>query len=478
MICSDGGRAGYAEDGTDSEDDDDEDDEEDRSEGQSDSMEADDEPGGGDDNDDGLGDGGFGSQGGGHDGGIQQGASVAGNGRVAFETKSPGEDPRGTTRLSHRLGSFNTSMLETPLYVRNPQFSQGGRADPRIIRTPEASPSSNEHFLYCCEIPTKPRGAPSDSAGPAFEACKDLTRTSPNSLALESSTFTAAALECAAPQHISPSHPHQKGSPSTTAANPCRDFIQQWLSQSCFSFILHFRPRPMCWPHTGQEKDTIRFFETSSIPSLPTRRDFPGTCHPDPNQAHILCGIAVSFQGLQSYYWSLLPPLPPRPDTFLLPCLGDPVLGDTPGGTTRSCRPCQGLQQQDLQASSSLLQSLPEARVKHILSYLGYDHSLPTDPTGRYRQICPLNPAFLLCRRWNRVACAWFNERVSNRMWYILKRAMANEGSCKVSWDMVRALAALKERGIDVKGMLEDPKVSNKGPSDVACHTIRISLYS
>jgi len=97
--------------------------------------------------------------------------------------------------------------------------------------------------------------------------------------------------------------------------------------------------------------------------------------------------------------------------------------------------------------------------MKHILSYLGYTHSLPIEAKGRYRQTGPLNPAFLLCRRWNRVSCAWFNERVSNLMWYILKKAMSIEASYKISWELVKALAALRERGIDVQGNLGDPKV-------------------
>lgn len=369
-----------------------------------------------------------------------------------------------------RLGGFNTAMLETPAFIRCPVFSQGG--DPRIIRTPQPLPSSSDHYLYCGEIPAKPKGLPTDSPGPAFEACRHLVERTPGSLVLESSTFVPTALEGTTPQHVSPFMPPRRGQPS----HSCRDFVQRWFNAPCFSFSLYFRPRPLPWPHRPQEKDIIRYFETSSLPTLPVDRGLPGSYEPDSSEVHILCGIAVSFQGQQSYYWSLLPPFPPRPETFMRGCLGDK--GDEEPTTRKlPCRAPTNPSRPDMVEAQdcSPLQSLPAARVQQIFSYLGYSHDgLRSDVTERYRQVVPLNPGFLLCRRWNRIGCGWFNEKVSNNMWYVLKKVMTNEASCKVSWEMVKAMAALKERGITVKGWAEDPKVRLRYnllfPSRPTCH--------
>jgi hypothetical protein len=60
----------------------------------------------------------------------------------------------------------------------------------------------------------------------------------------------------------------------------------------------------------------------------------------------------------------------------------------------------------------SQLQALEARPYKNILAFIGYEHSLAFQtPCSVGAPRAPRNAAFLLCRRLNRIACEWFNER-------------------------------------------------------------------
>jgi hypothetical protein len=48
--------------------------------------------------------------------------------------------------------------------------------------------------------------------------------------------------------------------------------------------------------------------------------------------------------------------------------------------------------------------------------------------------------------------------------WYTVRELMRRQ-SVKISWDMLMAVAALRERGVTVQGTFEDAKVGVPGPS-------------
>lgn len=234
-------------------------------------------------------------------------------------------------------------------------------------------------------------------------------------------------------------------------------------ANQCFAFTLSFSAMPPRHHASGddgdaaapQPMDTLRFLLTSSIPEIPVR-------HAQQGGVGLLTGISLSLDGRQCYHISLPPPFRPRP--FPTPCLGDddyhPTTTDAAGRVDKQPR----LAGSPVAAAAALgpAQCVPERALQQVFGFLGFVHGpqhlehvgglLAHSSQSR-------NAAFVACRRWNRVACAWFNECVSRRTWSRLKAVMEAEGVTKVSWDMTTAMTALKERGITMAQPVEDPRV-------------------
>jgi hypothetical protein len=234
--------------------------------------------------------------------------------------------------------------------------------------------------------------------------------------------------------------------------------MQRWASAACSALVLHFRPAP---PQLARNDpaNSFRFVCTGSPTApLPTgqRLDADARC-PGPV---VLCGLSLCLDPADgAYYISLPPPFRERP--FPHPCLGDPDLDLEEDGGKRHQQQQQQQARGAGRSSSSVAQALPEAVLSRIFALVGYTHALGL--AGNRAALEPLstrNAALMACRRWNRVGSQrWFNRWCSLTAWHHVRAVLSQEGTCKVLWDAVAAIAALRERGVDVAGPVLDPKV-------------------
>jgi len=402
--------------------------------------------------------------------------------------------------LSKRTDIPSKAFFETPVAVRNPALRPEDYPLHLCVRTPTRTPSSPGQYLY---IPQVPPNCSDQQAPrlPAREVCAAPAGGAGTSGHLQNGAHGAEfvpeglVLPCA---YV-----------SAAETRAFSDLTTRWNKASCYSLALHFRSPPSLggWDErvaasssSSSEPSGFRRYATKTTP-LPLMAGKLQQAFFNPRDENvILCGVAVSLDGRRSTYCWLPPPFPPRPCGDLV-CLGDeqtPADGHgaaigtgagavagvgSPGVTAISSSKRPSSAHGATVTATTSLQSLPEKTITLVFGFLGYAPCRSTAPAvvlrgcrrldswqlyhleqqqQQQQQAAPhlySNPALLICRRWNRVGCAWFNERVSLRGWQRVKWLLAQQGPIKVIWDAPMVLAALRERNVLVAGPLEDPKV-------------------
>jgi DNA polymerase I-like protein with 3'-5' exonuclease and polymerase domains len=421
--------------------------------------------------------------------GSSSGGGGAGNGSSAI---SP--------FLSKRTDIPSKAFFETPVAVRNPVLRPEDYPLHLCVRTPTRTPSSPGQYLYIPQVPSHCSDQQAPRL-PAREVCA----------APAGGAGTSGHLQDGA--HGAEFVPEGLVLPSVyVSAAETRAFSEltaRWSKASCYSLALHFRSPPSLggWDERvaassspSSEASGFRRYATKTTP-LPLMAGKLQQAFFNPRDENvILCGIALSLDGRRSTYCWLPPPFPPRP-FGIFACVGDEespadghgatvdtgtgaVAGAVDGATaaiSSSKRPSSA--HGATSTATVSLQGLPEKTISLVVGFLGYAPCRSTAPAvilrggrrldswQRYhleqqqqqqQQAAPhlySNSALLTCRRWNRVGCAWFNERVSLRGWQRVKWLLAQQGPLKVIWDAPMVLAALRERNVMVAGPLEDPKV-------------------
>lgn len=427
---------------------------------------------------------------------------------MPFQSVRPGtsSDGGGTDNGSFPICPFQSmrtnipskAFFETPVAVRNPALRPEDYPLHLCVRTPTRTPSSPGQYLYIPQV----RSFCSDRQTPRLPAREVCVAPDGNGTRGRLQDG-ARGVEFAPEGLLLPST-----YVSAAETRAFSDLTAWWSKASCYSLVLHFRSPPSLG---GWDE---RVPASSSLPSKVSdfwRYATKTTPHPlmtgklqqaffNPRDENVLlCGVAVSLDGRGSTYCWLPPPFPHRPfESF--ECLGDEQSSvdgheatlDTDAGavagasgaavaTNSSKRPTSA--NGATTPATASLQSLPEKTITLVFSLLGYAPCRSTAAAvvlrgGRrldLRQLYHLehqhqhqqqaaphlysNPALLICRRWNRVGCAWFNKHVSLRGWQRVKWLLAQQGPVKIIWDAPMVLAALRERNIMVAGPVEDPKV-------------------
>jgi len=436
-------------------------------------------------------------------------------------------------------------FFETPVAMRHPKLRPEDYPMTQRVSTPTRSPTSSHHYLYIPDIPSVPL---QHSPG------------SPNTKKLESSmTLGGWRGKQLHDTHRTDFIPENLAFPCTfvTAAtvNNFTNFVNRWNESLCYSVVLHYRPVPLVSDWRGDvhapsssfsESHAYHRYATRLTPCPLVSGKLRHAFYTPRMENFIICGLAVSFDGQHSNYCWLPPPFSRRPFEGL-PCLGDDMACATSmsagkkrkirvvavsdrsvcmvNGEDKSSKSCSDETPTRSILQVSIMQGLPERPTMVVFAFVGYQprhlstipkatssvnepaggdgpnlHHVYQEPFGR-QNIASYqysNPAMLLCRRWNRLGCAWFNEYASLQGWQAIKSLLAKKGTLKVVWDAVTVLATLRERNVSMAGPFEDPKVglallgrdgprrgasgvSNNGPLhfeklDQACDTGRVDL--
>ncbi|GAB5030902.1 dna polymerase theta [Nannochloropsis oceanica] len=383
------------------------------------------------------------------------------------------------------------TFFETPVAVRKAALRPEDYPLHLCVRTPTRTPSSPGQYLYIPQVPSdcsdqQALRLPAHEVftAPGGNGARGRLQDGPRGVEFvpEGLLFPSACVSAAESHAFS-------------------DLTASWSKASCYSLMLHFRSLPSLsgWderilPSSSFSLDASGFWryatKTTPYPVMAGKRQQAFYNPRDENV--ILCGVAISLDGRRSTYCWLPPPFSPRPfERFA--CLGDEKSSldgrgatiDSGAGaiagaigpaeaTSNFKRPYSAYVASPAPAS---LQTLPEKNITLVFSFLGYapcrSAGSATDlhggrgldsrqPYHLKQQAAPhlySNPAMLICRRWNRIGCAWFNKHVSLRGWERVKWLLAQQGPVKILWDAPMVLAALRERNIMVAGPLEDPKV-------------------
>ncbi len=381
------------------------------------------------------------------------------------------------------------SFFETPQAIRNPALRPEDYPVGRCARTPTRTPTSPTEFLYRPEVP--PLCSQDPPRLPAREACDAVMAAgNPGEGGTVSDLWRGAEF---VPEEVVV--PCAFVSAAETRA--FAELLVGWGKAPCYSLVLHFRDlpyqgddgrggMPTAAADVAAPGSSYRRYATQTVPSPLVVADKQQQTLFEPRDDNvILCGVAVSLDGRHATYCWLPPPFPPRPfeDGVILGdgvCAADAKVGEASGKRSNSSggqgagKPVPPLSTAGPVGGVSTAQRLPTEALARVFAFVGYT---PLRSSGRPRQADPWqqyaqqqqqqeaphpypNPALLLCRRWNKAGCAWFNEHVSLRGWQRVKWLLAQQGPVKLVWDAAMAVAALRERNVLVAGPLEDPKVA------------------
>ena len=454
-----------------------------------------------------------GGGGGGGGGGAAKGSEPAWAAGMHSPPRPRTADSTAARTLAPRPDVPSLSHFETPAAIRDPQLRPEDYPLHICARTPSQTPKSPSEFLYMGPQAQGQQQHPAHM--PATGAC--MAAAVGGALGGGGSNATALVPPVRGPlDRLRGAEFVPEGlleacafvSPAQHKAF-CR-LTARWSKAKCYALSLHFRAPPPTrsraaapWAldpveelqlqQQGGEGDPRAQYElhyrrylTRTLPAPLLAGKQPVVDHATADlhwrdEGVLLCGVAVSFDGRRATFCSLPSPFAPRPWEGAW-CRGD---GDVEGAEGKAAAAkraeLQGRQPpplpQQQQQQASVAQALPEAALRVVFAYLGYAHGPAAssaeggaaaggDHMHQHQQPHQQgleqrrNPAFLLCRRWNRIGCAWFNEWVSLRGWQRLKWLLAQEGAVVVAWDAVVVLAALRERNLLLSGSLEDPRVA------------------
>ena len=419
-----------------------------------------------------------------------------GAGSVAMHTSPPRPHTAGCAparSLASRPDLPTLSHFETPVAARNPQLRPEDYPLHLCVRTPSQTPTTPTEYLYVAPQPS--RGAQPASLLPAKEACASGGGGGGSAAQVAAPLARGGPLDRLRGQEFAPDALVEACAFVSPAQHKAFSRLTaRWSKAKCYALSLHFRaPPPMRsraaapWALDPQQELQqqqaaeggdpraqyelhYRRYLTRALPAPLLAGKQPVVDHATADlhwrdEGVLLCGVAVSFDGRRAAFCSLPPPFAVRPWGEGARCLGDEETQAAGAAEAAQKRPPAVEQPPRQQGGVGKAQALPEAALHVVFAYLGYAHG-PVVPAAAAEgghggaEAAVRNPAFLLCRRWNRAGCAWFNERVSLRGWQRVKWLLAQEGPVKVAWDAVTVLSALQERNLLVRSPIEDARVA------------------